>query len=82
MAQPPLTRSKLVAIATGAISFLLGVAYLLLVQFLDFRGEMVPAPIEIDDGSALQSEAINLQRPTAIAAPNLPSNPAETSSLN
>ncbi len=38
-------RSKIVAIITGAISLLLAVAYLLLVQMLDFRGEMVPAPI-------------------------------------
>lgn len=82
MAQTPLTRSKLVAIATGAISLLLGVAYLLLVQFLDFRGEMVPAPIEIEDSSALQSEAINPQPPTAIVAPDLPSNPSETLPLN
>ena len=38
-------RSKIVAIITGAISLLLAVAYLLLVQLLDFRGEMVPAPL-------------------------------------
>jgi hypothetical protein len=38
-------RSKLVAIATGAIAVLLSVAYLLIVQLLDFRGEMKPAPI-------------------------------------
>jgi hypothetical protein len=38
-------RSKIVAIITGAISLLLAIAYLLLVQVLDFRGEMVPAPI-------------------------------------
>jgi len=37
-------RSKLVAIITGAISIILAVAYLLLVQLLDFRGEMLPAP--------------------------------------
>lgn len=40
-------RSKIVAIITGAISLLLAVAYLLLVQLLDFRGEMVPAPISM-----------------------------------
>ncbi len=39
-------RSKLVAILTGAISLLLGVAYLVLVQILDWRGGMLPAPIE------------------------------------
>ncbi len=38
-------RSKIVAIITGAISLILAIAYLLLVQLLDFRGEMVPAPI-------------------------------------
>ncbi|NEQ23255.1 MAG: hypothetical protein F6K28_29695 [Microcoleus sp. SIO2G3] len=38
-------RSKIVAIITGAIALILGIAYLLVVQFLDFRGEMQPAPI-------------------------------------
>ncbi len=38
-------RSKIVAIITGAISIILAIAYLILVQFLDFRGEMKPAPI-------------------------------------
>ncbi len=37
-------RPKLVAIITGVISIALAIAYLLLVQFLDFRGEMLPAP--------------------------------------
>ncbi len=37
-------RSKIVAVITGAIALLLGVGYLLLVQLLDFRGEMLPAP--------------------------------------
>ena len=38
-------RSKLVAVITGAISLLLAVGYLVLVQLLDFRGDMVPAPL-------------------------------------
>lgn len=38
-------RSKVVAIATGVVSVLLAIAYLLLVQVLDFRGEMLPAPV-------------------------------------
>ncbi|MGA7934051.1 MAG: hypothetical protein WCA35_10935 [Kovacikia sp.] len=38
-------RSKIVAIITGAIAVLLSIAYLLIVQLLDFRGEMVPAPL-------------------------------------
>lgn len=37
-------RGKIVAIITGVISVLLAVAYLILVQILDFRGEMLPAP--------------------------------------
>ena len=40
-------RSKVVAIVTGVLSVLLAIAYLLLVQVLDFRGEMVPAPVGI-----------------------------------
>jgi hypothetical protein len=39
-----MNRSKIVAIITGAISLLLAIAYLILVQLLDYRGEMVPAP--------------------------------------
>ncbi|MEM9092478.1 MAG: hypothetical protein AAGC93_27575 [Cyanobacteria bacterium P01_F01_bin.53] len=38
-------RSKIVAVITGALSILLAVAYLLIVQVLDFRGEMIPAPV-------------------------------------
>jgi hypothetical protein len=37
-------RSKLVAIITGAISVLLAIAYLIIVQILDYR-DMQPAPI-------------------------------------
>ncbi|MGE5655403.1 MAG: hypothetical protein ACM37W_02085 [Actinomycetota bacterium] len=37
-------RGKLVAVVTGAISLILAIAYLLLVQLLDLRGEMLPAP--------------------------------------
>lgn len=36
---------KIVAIITGAISVLLALAYLILVQLLDLRGEMKPAPV-------------------------------------
>jgi hypothetical protein len=46
-------RSKIVAVITGAIALILGIAYLVLVQFLDFRGEMMPAPVDLSqvDGS-------------------------------
>ncbi len=37
--------SKVVAIITGVFSIILAIAYLLLVQIIDFRGEMKPAPI-------------------------------------
>jgi hypothetical protein len=40
-----MNRSKIIAIITGALSILLAIAYLLLVQLLDFRGEMRPAPV-------------------------------------
>jgi hypothetical protein len=39
-----MTRSKIVAIVTGAVSLLIAIAYLVLVQVLDFRGGMLPAP--------------------------------------
>ena len=38
-------RKKLTAIITGAISLLVAIAYLVLVQVMDFRGEMKPAPM-------------------------------------
>jgi hypothetical protein len=38
-------KGKIVAIITGAISVFLAVIYLILVQLLDSRGEMMPAPI-------------------------------------
>ncbi|MEB3288735.1 MAG: hypothetical protein VKI82_02400 [Leptolyngbya sp.] len=46
-------RSKVVAILTGAVSLLLAVGYLLLVQLLDFRGEMIPAPVSFLGGMRL-----------------------------
>jgi hypothetical protein len=38
-------RPKIVAIVTGLVSLLLAIGYLALVQILDFRGEMIPAPL-------------------------------------
>ena len=37
-------RPKLTAIVTGAISLVLGILYLIVVQILDSR-EMIPAPV-------------------------------------
>ncbi|MDJ0676169.1 MAG: glucose-inhibited division protein A [Calothrix sp. MO_167.B42] len=52
--------SKIVAIITGAISILLAIAYLILVQVLDLRGEMKPAPIsQLDQQSAIISYVVN-----------------------
>lgn len=42
-----MNRSKIVAIITGILSLLLAIGYLLLVQLLDFRGEMLPAPVSM-----------------------------------
>ncbi len=40
-------RGKIVAIITGVISLILAIGYLLLVQLLDLRGEMIPAPVSM-----------------------------------
>jgi hypothetical protein len=40
-----MTAGKIVAILTGVISVLIAIAYLVLVQLLDLRGEMIPAPL-------------------------------------
>jgi hypothetical protein len=40
-----MNKGKIVALVTGGLSLLLAIAYLMLVQILDFRGEMIPAPI-------------------------------------
>ncbi|MCG6138504.1 MAG: glucose-inhibited division protein A [Nostoc sp. LLA-1] len=48
-----MNRSKIVAIITGAISILLAIAYLILVQLLDYR-DMKPAPI----GQVMQQQIV------------------------
>ncbi|HEY9698597.1 MAG TPA: hypothetical protein V6D10_15145 [Trichocoleus sp.] len=53
-------RSKLIAVITGAIAVILSIAYLLLVQLLDFRGEMVPAPIDLSSLPVMISLAIGV----------------------
>jgi hypothetical protein len=40
-----MTAGKIVAVITGVISVLIAIAYLILVQLLDLRGEMIPAPM-------------------------------------
>ena len=60
-------RSKVIAIITGAIALLLSIAYLLIVQILDFRGEMLPAPTDLSVLSlqGLHSLAIGFWSPAA-----------------
>ncbi len=40
------SRGRLVAIVTGAFSIAIAVVYLLLITFLDSRGQMLPPPPE------------------------------------
>lgn len=51
-------RSKIVAIVTGAIALILSIAYLLVVQFLDLRGEMIPAPQDLSNQVDTQSSVL------------------------
>ncbi|MFH7241378.1 MAG: hypothetical protein ACHWZW_00870 [Spirulina sp.] len=69
-------RSKIVAIVTGVLSLLLAIGYLLLVQLLDFRGEMIPAPISllpspsVAVGNLAQSIAVDLFRGAPALTPS------------
>lgn len=40
-------RPKWVAIVTGILALGLGFGYLILVQLLDYRGEFLPAPVDV-----------------------------------
>lgn len=40
-------KGKFIAIVTGVISILIAIAYLIVVQLIDFRGEMIPAPVSL-----------------------------------
>ena len=52
-------RGKILAIVTGAISILIAIAYLVVVQLLDFRGEMVPAPVSQFSVASYQIQVIS-----------------------
>ncbi|MEI1376085.1 glucose-inhibited division protein A [Nostoc sp. UHCC 0926] len=55
-------RSKLVAIITGVISIILAIAYLILVQLLDYR-DMKPAPIsQFDQAPAIISNSWQIDK--------------------
>ncbi|MBD2666277.1 glucose-inhibited division protein A [Richelia sinica FACHB-800] len=56
-----MNRSKIVAIITGAISILLAIAYLIIVQILDYR-DMQPAPISQVNSQAVEIAIVNLEQ--------------------
>jgi hypothetical protein len=59
-------RSKLVAIITGVISIILAIAYLILVQLLDYR-DMKPAPIsQFDQAPAIISVFLQIDKITEV----------------
>ncbi len=53
-------RSKWVAILTGIVAVLLGLGYLALVQLLDFRGNLQPAPLETLSIQAWSSSPLSI----------------------
>ena len=55
-----MTSGKIVAIITGAVSILLAITYLILVQLLDIREEIIPAP-NFDNKQISIYEVINDQ---------------------
>jgi hypothetical protein len=59
-----MNRSKIVPIITGAISLILAIAYLVLVQLLDFRGEMLPAPVSQGETSVTETHQVILNTPS------------------
>ncbi len=61
-------RSKIVAIITGAISLILAIAYLVIVQVLDFRGEMLPAPQSQID---VPVQVASISHLTAVTTPRI-----------
>ncbi|MEI6445880.1 MAG: hypothetical protein WCO29_22810 [Nostocales cyanobacterium ELA583] len=63
-----MNRSQIVAIITGAISILLAIAYLIVVQIIDYR-DMKPAPIS------------QLNPPVIIVANNIPNLPLDIISV-
>ncbi len=56
-----MNRSKIIAILTGAISVILAIAYLILVQLLDYR-DMKPAPISQAEVPVIISECWQIDK--------------------
>ncbi|MHC5672249.1 hypothetical protein [Nostoc sp.] len=61
-----MNRSKIIAILTGAISIILAIVYLILVQLLDYR-DMKPAPIsQFDQAPAIISDYWQIDKITEV----------------
>jgi len=58
-----MTRARIVAILTGALSIAIALAYLGLVLLLDTRGEMQPAPITETVPTGSLGHAASVTRP-------------------
>lgn len=63
------TRGRWVAIITGALSVLIGVAYLVLITVLDSRGPLLPPPPEALGFSAAPVVAASVFPADAATAP-------------
>ena len=63
--KPPLkdSRGKWVAILTGALSILIGVAYLVLITVLDSRGPLQPPPPEALVGAVVAVSGVAAEVP-------------------
>lgn len=62
------TRGRWVAVITGALSVLIGVAYLVLITVLDSRGPLQPPPPEALGFSGSGAAAAAVVSPAAAAA--------------
>jgi hypothetical protein len=63
------SRGRWVALVTGALSVLIGVAYLLLITVLDSRGPLLPPPPEALGFSVNQDAAVAVSPAGVATAP-------------
>lgn len=63
------TRGRWVALVTGALSVLIGVAYLVLITVLDSRGPLLPPPPEALGVSVNQDVAVAVSPSGVATAP-------------
>lgn len=75
---PDSGRARWVAILTGALSVLIGVAYLVLITLLDSRGPLLPPPPEALGLSAPPAAVAAAPAGAAAAPPPAAAPPAET----